>query len=290
MAENSASFTSSYAKSWHERDLKMTALAFTLKTHPAQRVDLSPLTPDNLAGKSVAEIATIELQCGNRKLRVDSLFDISGDDAADIVIQNGCGKLDFIGNGMKSGRITIHGGAGSWLGFQMKKGEIILNGNADAYAAGELSGGTIRVNGNVGDFLASALPGNRKGMKGGLVVVTGNAGDRAGDQMRRGIVLIEGNAGAYCASRMLAGTIGVMGSVGDYVGFGMRRGTLLLFNTPKLHSTIQDCGMHTLPFLSLMFKSFKGLPTRFAQMNNNRVRRFAGDVANDGKGEILVFA
>lgn len=268
----------------------MNALTLTLKSQPRQRVDCSPLTPDNLSGKSIAEIAAIELQCGNSQLRADSLFDISGDDAADIVFQNGCGKLDYIGSNMKSGRITVLGNAGSWLGFQMKRGEIVLNGDADAYAACELAGGTIHINGNVGDFLASALPGNRKGMRGGLVIVAGNAGDRVGDQMRRGIILIEGSVGAYCASRMLAGTIGVMGSVGDYVGFGMRRGTLLLFSTPKLHSTIQDCGSHTLPFLSLMFKSFRGLPSKFASIDKNRVRRYAGDLANDGKGEILVFA
>jgi len=268
----------------------MSALTFTLKTQPAQRIDMSPLTPDTLAGKSAAGVAAIELHCGNRRLRTDALFDIAGDDAADIVIQNSCGKLDFIGSHMKSGRITVHGGAGSWLGFQMKKGEIILNGDADAYAAAELAGGMLLVNGNVGDFLASAQPGNRKGMKGGLVIVSGNAGDRVGDQMRRGIVLIEGNVGAYCASRMLAGTIGVMGSVGDYVGYGMRRGTLLLFSTPRLPATLQDCGSHTLPFLNLMFKSFQGLPSKFAGINKNRVRRYAGDLANDGKGEILVFA
>jgi formylmethanofuran dehydrogenase subunit C len=267
----------------------MSALTFTLKTPSAQRIDLSPLTPDNLAGKSHAEIAGIPLQCGNRKLRADTLFDIAGDDANDIVIRNGNARLDYIGHGMKAGRITIHGGAGCYLGFQMKKGEIILHGDADAYAAGEMAGGFLHVHGNVGDFLASAIAGNRKGMKGGTVIVTGNAGDRAGDQMRRGIVLIEGNAGAYCASRMLAGTIGVMGSVGDHVGFGMRRGTLLLFSRPQLHATLQDCGSHTLPFLKLMFKSFSGLPSKFATLNMNRVQRYAGDLANDGKGEILVF-
>lgn len=267
----------------------MSALTFTLKVKPAQRIDMSALTPDKLAGKTIAEIAAIELQCGKFKLAVATLFDISGDDTADIVIQNSCSRLDYIGSGMKGGRITIHGGAGSWLGFQMKNGKIILNGDAGAFAAGELAGGMLLINGNVGDFLASAQVGNRKGMKGGLVIVFGNAGDRVGDQMRRGIVLIEGNAGTYCASRMLAGTIGVMGSVGEYVGFGMRRGTLLLFNTPELHPTIQDCGLHTLPFLSLMFKSLKGLPTKFATISQNRVRRYAGDLANDGKGEILVF-
>lgn len=267
----------------------MSALTFTLKAAPQQRVDCSPLTPDFLAGKSPAEIAAIELQCGNQKLRTDALFDIAGDDTANIEIKNSAAKLDFIGSKLQSGQITMHGNAGSYLGFQMKKGEITVHGNVDAFAASGMAGGRIKINGNVGDFLAAAIPGDRKGMKGGLVMVTGHAGDRVGDQMRRGIVLIEGNVGAYCASRMLAGTIGVLGTVGDYVGFGMRRGTLLLFSTPGMHSTLQDCGSHTLPFLSLMFKSFQGLPSKFASLNKNRVRRYAGDIANDGKGEILVF-
>lgn len=267
----------------------MSALTFTLKLQTQQRVDCSPLTPDHLAGKSITEITATELQCGNKKLLVGSLFDIAGDDTNQIIINNSSANLDFIGSKMQSGAITVNGDAGSYLGFQMKKGAITVNGNIDAYAASGMAGGQLIINGNVGDFLASAIPGDRKGMKGGVVIVTGNAGDRVGDQMRRGIVLIEGNVGSYCASRMLAGTIGVMGNVGEYVGFGMRRGTLLLFSTPKMHSTLQDCGSHTLPFLSLMFKSFKSLPSKFARLNQNRVRRYAGDLANDGKGEILVF-
>lgn len=267
----------------------MSALTFTLKTQPQQRVDLSPLTPDHLAGKTAAEIAATELQSGNRMLRTDALFDIAGDDASEIVINNSCAKLDFIGSKMQSGSITVNGDAGAYLGFQMKKGSITLNGNAGAFAASGMAGGMLNVRGNVGDFLAAAIAGDKKGMRGGTVLVSGNAGDRVGDQMRRGIVLIEGNAGAYCASRMLAGTIGVLGSVGEYVGYGMRRGTLLLCSKPNLHATIQDCGTHTLPFLSLMFKSFRGLPSKFADINKNRVQRYAGDIANDGKGEILIF-
>lgn len=267
----------------------MSALTFTLKMQLQQRVDCSPLTPDHLAGKSLVEIVATELQSGNKKIRADVLFDIMGDDTSHIEIKNSSPKLDFIGSKMQSGQITVHGNTGSYLGFQMKKGSIIVHGNVDAYAASGMAGGTMHIHGNTGDFLASAIPGDRKGMKGGIVIVTGNAGDRAGDQMRRGIVLVEGNVGAYCASRMLAGTIGIMGDVGDYVGFGMRRGTLLLFTTPKMHSTLQDCGSHTLPFLNLMFKSFQSLPSKFSRLNQNRVHRYAGDVANDGKGEILVF-
>lgn len=266
----------------------MSALTFTLKSLPRHAVDLSPLTADHLAGKSLAEIGAVELVSGNCKLQTNDLFDISGNDANDIVIIDSCNKLDYIGHGMKTGRISVHGDAGSYLGLQMRGGDIRVHGNAGIFAASGMAGGFMHIHGNAGDFLAAAIVGERKGMKGGTVIVTGNAGDRVGDQMRRGLLLIEGDAGSYCASRMLAGTIGVAGQVGEYAGYGMRRGTLLLTQAPALHATLQDCGAHTLPFLSLMFKSFAHLPSRFAQINKNRVQRYAGDVANDGKGEILV--
>jgi formylmethanofuran dehydrogenase subunit C len=266
----------------------MSALTFTLKAELAQRIDLSPLTPEKLAGKTVADVAGIELHSGNRKLRVDEVFHISGDDINDIVITNNKGKLDHIGSGMKTGRITIIGDAGDYLGFEMAGGELIVQGHVDAFAASGMTNGFIHIHGNAGDFLGGAIAGNKQGMKGGTVIVIGNAGDRVGDQMRRGLLLIEGNAGDYCGSRMIAGTIGVLGSLGQYAGYGMRRGTLLLTQMPRLHPTIMDCGFHTLPFLSLMFKSFSNLPTRFASISKKRVQRYAGDIANEGKGEILI--
>lgn len=262
--------------------------SFTAEGAPQQRIDLSPLTPDTLAGKSAAEIAAIELQSGRFKLRTDAVFDIAGSNASDIVIRNSTSRLDNIGSGMKSGRITVHGNVGSYLGFQMRKGELIVHGDATDFVASGMAGGLLQIHGSVGDFLAAAIAGDRKGMKGGTVLITGNAGERAGDQMRRGIILIEGNVGSYCASRMLAGTIGVLGSMGQYAGYGMRRGTLLVKETPSLHATIQDCGTHSLPYLALMFKSFAALPSKFAGLKQTRVQRYAGDIANDGKGEILV--
>jgi formylmethanofuran dehydrogenase subunit C len=267
----------------------MSALTFTLKKDLTQRLDVAPLCPDTLTEKSANEIAATLLWYGKQQIRVDGAFDITGDDANNIAFKNSSDKLDYIGSQMKSGSISIEGNAGNYLGFQMHNGDITLNGNALDFAASGMAKGTLTINGDVGDFLGGAIIGERKGMRGGLVIVKGNAGDRVGDQMRRGIILIEGNVGQYCASRMLAGTIGVLGNVGEYIGFGMRRGTLLLTQTPKLHATIEDCGTHTLPFLSLMFKAFQDLPTRFAQIKQNRVQRYAGDLGNDGKGEILVF-
>ena len=266
----------------------MSALTFTLKIRTTQRIDVSALTPDKLQDQTLQAVAAIRLPSGKHGLRVDEVFDLSGSDSADIVFSNSNDKLDYIGSQMKSGSITVEGDAGAYLGFQMRSGNISVHGNTGVYAASGMAGGFIHIHDNAGDYLAAAIVGDRKGMKGGTVIVSGNAGDRVGDQMRRGILLIEGNVGSYCASRMLAGTIGVLGTVGDHAGYGMRRGTLLLTKTPEMHATLQDCGTHTLPFLSLMFKSFAQLPGKFAKIGSNRVQRYAGDIANDGKGEILV--
>lgn len=149
------------------------------------------------------------------------------------------------------------------------------------YIGHQMSRGQITVEGDCGDFLGSQ-------MRGGSIICHGNAKDRVGDQLRRGLILIDGNAGDYCGSRMIAGTIGVYGSVGRYTGFAMKRGTILLTKTPKLHATIQDCGTHTLPFLALLFASFNVLTTRFNAIKNQRVQRYAGDLACNGNAEILI--
>ncbi|MGR9073081.1 MAG: formylmethanofuran dehydrogenase subunit C [Gammaproteobacteria bacterium] len=268
----------------------MSALTFSLKNSPAQRVDLSPLVSRNLAGKSFREIGGLLLQAGKRKARVDELFDISGSDPQYIVIENSCGKLDFIGKGMEDGRLTVNGDAGAYLGLGMKSGDIAVNGDAGMFAACEMRGGFIQINGNAGDFLGSALPGNKQGMNGGRVLVKGNVGERAGDQMRRGTLLIEGDAGDYCGSRMIAGTIAVMGFVGRNPGFGMRRGTLLLWNKPELLPTFNNCGTSSMAFLPLLFSSFKSLDSRFAKDSEafNYIERYGGDMAELGRGEILI--
>jgi formylmethanofuran dehydrogenase subunit C len=125
-------------------------------------------------------------------------------------------------------------------------------------------------------------------MSHGSIICQGDVGDRVGDLMRRGLILIDGNAGDYCGSRMVAGTIGVYGSVGKYTGFGMKRGTILLKNSANFHATIQDCGMHNLPFLTLLFKSFHQLNSPFSKLDSTRVQRYCGDIACNGTGEILI--
>jgi len=268
-------------------------LTLTLRERPPQRVDMSPLSADQLAGKSAAQVGAIELACGNRKVRVDSLFTVSGNCHSEFEIRNGCDLLDRIGEGMTHGSILVRGDVGAYAGARMKGGHIQVDGNAGAYAATGMSSGLLRILGNAGDFLAAAIPGAHRGMEGGTVVVGGDVGDRVGDHMRRGMVLIEGNAGDYCASRMGAGTIAVWGSVGTAPGLGMRRGTLLLQALPgELLPTFGDCGTSTQGFLALLLRAWRPVSAKFGSISAARVRarRFMGDLANDGRGEILVWA
>ncbi len=149
------------------------------------------------------------------------------------------------------------------------------------YIGRAMSQGSILVNGDCGDFLGSH-------MQSGTLICKGSAGERVGNQMRRGLLLVEGNVGEYCGSAMIAGTIGVLGNTGARLGYGMRRGTLLLAKTPILSATWQDCGTHTLPFLNILYQSFRPLDSAFAKVTNQRVQRWMGDVSHTGKAEILV--
>ncbi|WP_119461625.1 formylmethanofuran dehydrogenase subunit C [Rhodospirillaceae bacterium SYSU D60014] len=270
----------------------MSGLALTLRDPPRQRLDLSPLTPDRLAGLDEAAIAAIELISGNQRLRVGDLFAIAIGDPADLSIRNACDKLDFIGRAMTDGTITVEGDAGAYVGLGLRGGRIHVRGGVGPWAGAEMHRGVIEIDGDAGDFTAGAVPGETKGMRGGLVIVRGNAGHRAGDRMRRGILVIEGSVGSHAGSRMIAGTVAVLGAaVGPYPGFGMKRGSLILSSAPERPSpTFADCGAHDLGFLKLLPQAVGDRSSRLAELwaMPPRVRRFAGDLAAGGMGEILI--
>ena len=268
----------------------MSALRFSLKVKLNQRVDCSALTPDGLRGKTGAQIEQIELPMGNTNVAVAEVFKVSGSDSAQIIFASDNTKLDRIGAEMTGGEIVVEGRAGDYAGLGMKGGALRVAGDAGIFVACAMRGGVVRIDGNAGDFLGGGLPGERRGLFGGAVVVKGNVGARAGDQMRRGMILVAGDAGDYLGSRMSGGTAVVMGEAGALAGYAMKRGTLLLKNLPKeLPPTFNDCGVHPFGFLSLLLPAIRkhGEPFAGLEFPANRARRWMGDVANLGRGEIL---
>lgn len=267
----------------------MSALTFTLRAAPQQRLDLSALTPDRLAGKTLAEIAALELQTTRQRITVGDMFRLRKGEAQDIVFEGGSERFDWLGAGMTAGSITVDGDAGAQAGRLMAGGTLVVRGSVGIHAASGLTGGHMDVTGNAGDFLGAPGLGEMTGMGGGLVMVRGNAGQRAGERMRRGVLIVEGSAAHYAGCRMVAGTLVICGKTGDNPGALMQRGTLVLSAPPAtLLPAFVECGPQDLVITQLMSRALAPHSPRAATLLKRRLRRLAGDMSQLGKGEILL--
>jgi formylmethanofuran dehydrogenase subunit C len=266
-------------------------LILTLRERPDQRLDLAPLVPHRLAGMTAPEIEQIELQTTRRRVVLADIFRLRMGDAAQIRIEASCERLDRIGHEMAGGEIVVEGDVGARAGRLMSNGRLTIHGNVGPWAASCMKGGTIEVFGNAGDRLGGPVAGELAGMRGGVVLVRGRVGERAGDRMRRGTIVVEGAAGAYAGSRMIAGTVVVVGRAGPLPGYFMKRGTLVLGEkSAELSPTFIDCGVHDLVAARLMMGFIEGYSARAAKLFRKPLRRFAGDMATLGKGEIFTHA
>lgn len=265
----------------------MKPFVFALKREPDQRLDLSPLVPHLLAGKSETEIAAIEVQTTREKLAAGDIFKIEAGDPQSIRFEGGSERLDNIGQGLKSGSIVIDGNAGKTIARAMSGGSLIVHGSVGPYAGSALSGGTLEIKGDAGDYLGAPINGEIEGMRGGFVFVRGSAGHRAGDRLRRGTIVIEGGAGDFPGSRMIAGTLVVLGSCGALPAYLMRRGTIVLAEPPALAPTFVDCGVHNLTFARVFARLLEPHSAGTAALLARPLRRLAGDMAALGKGEVF---
>ncbi len=269
----------------------MSALTFTLKSQPKFTLDMSPLTPDQLQDLTLEKIKKIKLVYGKETVKVEALFTVIGNDKNNVVINKSCNQLICVGKKMTMGNITVKGNVGEFLGQSMKNGAITIHGNAGSWTGSGMSGGRINVNGNVDDYTGAGLPGDAFGMRNGLINITGDAGDRVGDRMRRGIIIIQGNSGNYCGSRIHAGTIIALNKVGTHPGEGMRRGTVILAKKPAhISATFKSCGNLKMQFLRLLFTQLSNIGDEFMFFSKYgpEAHRFSGDLARNGKGEILI--
>lgn len=269
----------------------MNPLTLALRESPPHRIDMGALLRPGAEGIKASDLARRPLWLGNRQIPAGELFEVREGDPERIVIANACERLDRIGASMDRGELLVEGDCGAYLGEQMSGGRIRVIGNADAYVGTGMAGGHIQVCGHAGDFAGGAIVGERRGMRGGTLLIEGDCGDRAGDRMRRGLLLIAGRTGAYCGSRMLAGTLACLGGTGPEAGHGMRRGTLLLHHEPQgLPPTFNDSGALPLGFLVLLLRELVALDPAFGALGpaHRPVRRYVGDLACQGRGEILI--
>ncbi len=267
----------------------MSGFTLRLRQQPALRVDLRGVTPGALAVLSRAEVERLCVGHGNALVPLAEFFDIAARDDSALVFAADLCRFDRVGWQMDGGRLIVEGPVGDYAGACMTGGEIVVHGGAGELAACEMAGGSLTIDGSAGDFAASTLPGSMDGMRGGTLVVKGNAGARFGDRMRRGSAVVHGDAGDFLASRMVAGTIALGGRAGAHAGYGMRRGSVVFAGpAPEPSRTFVPALAEAPVFWQLLARNLVQHGGAFADLPSRRIERRLGDLAADGKGELIV--
>ena len=99
---------------FHLKELAAVTLVLTLKAQPPQRLDLSPLVPHLLDGKSAKEIAAIDLATTKDRSKVGDIFRIRAGGADEIRFEGGSERFDNVGRGLdRAAASSLDGDAGS---------------------------------------------------------------------------------------------------------------------------------------------------------------------------------
>jgi formylmethanofuran dehydrogenase subunit C len=253
-------------------------------------LEVDGVTPNALAGKTLAEIQSHPILHGNRDATLADFFTATGDlDDGVILIEGDCRVVKRIGVGMSSGRIIVHGSVGMHLGGEMTGGLIEVHGDAGDWLGAEMRGGRIHVKGSAGHHVGAAYRGGQVGMRGGVILIEGRVGHEAGAHMRRGLIAVGGDAGDFTGVSMIAGSIIVFGAPGKRTGAAMKRGTVLFCGpAPTLLPTFRfDCDYEPV-FPALYFRQLRQWGFPFDEtLTTGSWRRFSGDLTALGRGEVL---
>lgn len=260
-------------------------LTLTLKEQPTVPLEAEVLSPDVLAPLPHAEVRALPVFHGKRRLRLDEFFDVEGDGGDEVTLRGDLGRVKWVGRGMTRGTVTIHGPVGMHLGAYMTGGTIDVHGRAGDWVGGQMGGGTIHVRGDAGGQVGSAYRGGVTGMSGGTILIEGSAGIEVGMRMRRGLIAVRGPARDFAGLQMKGGTIVLMSGAELRAGAWMTRGTILSLKPLRLMPTFAAACEYAPSFLRVYARHLAGLG--FALPVGGPYRRFVGDAAVPGKGEIL---
>jgi formylmethanofuran dehydrogenase subunit C len=266
----------------------VTAMTFTLLAPPSERLDLSPLTPEKLAGRGMREVEKIRLGLSKRASTVADIFRVTGDDVQNIVFEGGSNRFDRVAAELTGGSVRVVGDVGAQAGRNIRGGRLVVEGSAGPHSGSGMHGGRLDIMGDAGDRLGGPLAGELAGMNGGTLIVRGKAGAFAGDRMRRGLIAILGGSGDHAGSRMIAGSLVIAGGTGAMPGYLMRRGSIFLDRAPEnLSPSFVECGAPESAFAALfdrylVAEGILGLP-----LLGNSPRKYSGDNAVLGMGEVL---
>ena len=249
----------------------MSGLLARLTSPLAAPADFSAVLAGDWTLAPAAELATRPVEiAGAGTVPLGDLCSVSGEPDGSIRFEGDFGRAVRLGAGLAEGMVVIDGAAGDEVGLGM-------------------AGGAIEVRGDAGARAGAAAIEARRGMTGGELVVHGSVGEGAGALMRRGLLAVGGAVGDHAGAGMIAGTIVAFGPLGPTAGLWSKRGSLVALGTATIPSTYRYACTYQPIHLRLLFTRLREryrLPVEERHVSG-RYRRYSGDLADLGKGEIL---
>lgn len=251
----------------------MRTIAITLKGTLGISVEAESISPDKFASLTLEQIKSLTVWQGNRQKMLSDLFTIEGDDApataeeTNIRLAGDFFQVKRIGEGMTAGVVEVQGSVGMHAGNNMKGGLLSISGNADDWLAREMRGGKVVVMGNAGNYVGGGYRGEKCGMRGGEIEV-------------------RGSAGAFLGEHLCGGSIRVLGDAGDFAGAANQGGTIFIGGRAHLPGAEMSKGAITVKGEAKVLPSFQKM--EIVQIDGLAFQKYAGDLVDNGKGELLV--
>ena len=249
----------------------MSGLEATLKTQLRQRADFSEVLAAPWTTLRAGELAQrpVHLERDGR-VELGDLFALRGEPTGAIRFSGALDLADRLGAGLGEGEVVVEGSVGREAGLGMVGGALVIEGNA-------------------GPRAGAAPAGFKRGMTGGELIVLGSAGPEAGATMRRGLLAIGRAAGTGTGLGMIAGTVVVCGQAGPDTGLWSKRGSVVALGSIAPPVTYVYACTYQPVHLRLMLTRLRTryrLPVKRVHLTGF-YRRYSGDMAELGKGEIL---
>ena len=249
----------------------MTGLVAKLRGPLLQRADFSEVLAERWTALSASAMAQRPVYLErDGTVQLGDLFEVQGEPN---------GRISLTGNLEHADR----------LGAGLSEGEVVVDGNVGREAGLAMAGGTLDISGNAGSRAGAAQLGFRRGMTGGELIVRGSTGVEGGAAMRRGLLVIVGAAGSQTGLGMIAGSVVVFGPAGPDTGLWSKRGSVIALGRISPPATYAYACTFQPVYLRLLLNRLRtsyGLPVRRRHLNGF-YRRYSGDMAESGKGEIL---
>jgi formylmethanofuran dehydrogenase subunit C len=244
-----------------------------LRSPLERQTDMSDLLTRDWGSLPVKEFGARRIRVAGRgPVPLDELFELTGTPANEIRFEGDLSSARRLGAGLTEGTVTIDGSVGADVGLAMAGGSIDVRGDAGANAGG-------------------AAPEGRRGMTGGELIIRRSAAEGCGTRMRRGLIAVGGDTGPYAGLGMLAGTVVVFGSAGDHAGLWSKRGSIVALGPVTVPSTYRYACTYRPDYLRLLLGRLRRRYGLAAEQHHlsGAYRRFSGDLADLGKGEILAW-